>query len=354
MVDAEELYQDYRRRVLEAAASETHLALHGGKTKAFYGRTIVGEPFDLSENSGIVEYIPSELVITARAGTPLHEIEQTLAANGQMLPFEPPHYAAGGTLGGAIASGLSGPRRPWGGAPRDLLLGVKLMDGQGRILTFGGQVMKNVAGYDLSRLMAGALGSLGILLEVSVKVLPAPLQEWTLQFETDSAAAPGLLTNLLQKRLPVSASFARDKILRLRLACSEERLLAIQKSVGGERLESEEDFWLQLRDHGLEWFHTGQPLWRLSLPRTAQAELDAPTLDEWAGAQRWLISELPAAKIREAAACQGGHAVLFRNGARDGEIFHPLPERVADLHRRLKQVFDPQGVFNPGRLYPDC
>ena len=342
-----------QQQVLEAVGNGRALALQGGGSKAFYGRAISGEPLDLSGHRDIVSYEPTELVITARCGTPLQEIEAALAQQGQMLPFEPPHFTADGTLGGAIASGLGGPRRPWGGAPRDLLLGIQLLDGTGKIHKFGGQVMKNVAGYDLSRLMAGAMGTLGILLEVSIKVLPAPAQEHTLQFEADEAANRSLTLKMLRKGLPISATYAYRGVLRVRFACGEERFGQVQKRYGGEVYKDSPGFWQRLRDQQLDFFQGDTPLWRLSLPQAAPLDLPGPMLIEWGGAQRWLKSAQPAQKIRDAVAKQQGHAILFRNGDRSDEIFHPLSPRIASLHRQVKQVFDPQGIFNPGRVYAD-
>lgn len=345
-----DLSTEYQQRIQDAAAIGQHVALHGGNSKAFYGREVSGEPFDLSGHRGIVSYEPTELVITARAGTPLQEIEAALAEKGQMLPFEPPHFSPNSTIGGAIACGLSGPRRPWGGAPRDLLLGIKLLDGKGQILNFGGQVMKNVAGYDLSRLMAGAMGSLGILLEVSIKVLPAPAQEHTLQFEANEKANRTVTLKMLNKGLPISASYAYRGVLRVRFACSEARFKEIRTRFGGEPYTRTDDFWARLCNQQLDYFQDAAPLWRLSLPQTAPLNLGS-TLNEWTGAQRWLKSERSANEIRLALESQGGHAIMFRNGDRSGEIFHPLQDRLLSLQRQLKTVFDPQGIFNPGRLY---
>jgi glycolate oxidase FAD binding subunit len=350
---SQDLSQEFRQAVLDAASSGQPLALQGGGSKTFYGREIRGKVLDLSGHRGIVSYEPTELVITARGGTPLSELESAMSKKGQILPFEPPHFSSTSTIGGAIASGLSGPRRPWGGAPRDLLLGVKLLDGRGRILTFGGQVMKNVAGYDLSRLMAGAMGTLGILLEVSIKVLPAPKFEPSLQFEANEAANRRLTEKMLEKGLPISATYAHHGVMRVRFSCSRERLKEIQNRYGGELYESNPLFWQQLRDHRREFFDSDQPLWRLSLPQAAKLKLDRDTLHEWAGALRWLKSDLPALQIRQSVTAVGGHASCFRYGDRSGDIFHPLQERLGQIQQQLKTVFDPRGVFNPGRLYPD-
>ena len=350
----QDLSQSLQDAVLDACSSARPMQLIGSGSKRFYGRQPGSEePLQLSGHRGIVSYEPTELVITARGGTPLKEIEETLLAQGQMLPFEPPHFEDGGTIGGAIASGLSGPRRPWGGAPRDLLLGVKLLDGQGRILRFGGQVMKNVAGYDISRLMAGAMGTLGILLEVSVKVLPKPPEEQTLTFSCDSARADELITKMIGRAVPITATYSHDDRHGLRVSCSQQRLKQIQAKYGLDDAEHTDDFWPALRDHKMDFFHRQGPLWRVSISPSAKLELNEPTLNEWSGALRWAVSDRPAAEIRAVVESHGGHAVLFRNGDRSGEVFHPLPSRIAEIQRGLKEVFDPKRLFNPGRHYQD-
>ncbi|MCU7918204.1 MAG: glycolate oxidase subunit GlcE [Candidatus Thiodiazotropha sp. (ex Epidulcina cf. delphinae)] len=337
--------------VLDACHAKRRLRLVGSNSKGFYGRVAEGETLSLSDHRGVVSYAPTELVITARGGTPLVEIERLLAEKEQMLPFEPPHFNGGGTIGGAVAAGLSGPRRPWGGAPRDLLLGIKLLDGRGRILNFGGQVMKNVAGYDLSRLMAGALGTLGILLEVSVKVLPKPPQEHTLMFFSEDRNPWKVMRDLLGKAIPITATCSQGKRHKLRLACNERRLKQIQTTHGLETIENQQEFWQALRDQELDFFQCKAPLWRISLPPAAVLDPGNETLNEWANAQRWLVSERPAEEIRALAEEQTGHATLFRYGDRSGELFHPLQPRLAEIQRQLKQVFDPNGIFNPGRHY---
>ncbi len=341
--------------VREAWRNATPLQLVGSGSKDFYGReTRTGKVLDLSGNRGIVDYQPTELVITARGGTPLEEIEETLHAQGQMLPFDPPHFKSGGTLGGAIASGLGGPRRPWGGSPRDLLLGVKLLDGKGRILRFGGQVMKNVAGYDISRLMAGALGMLGVLLEVSVKVLPRPQEETGIRFTAAPQTATRVLTRMLNQAVPITATYQTGEENALRLACSGERARAILAQYG---ITPEDPlpgtFWSELRDHEHPFFKRDAPLWRLAVPPTACLDFDEPVLSEWAGGQRWLHSHRPDDEIRRQAEQQGGHATRFRGGDRTTEVFHPLHPRIADLQQDLKRVFDPKGIMNPGRLYAE-
>ena len=340
-----------REQVLDAHGSGTALAIRGGGTKAFYGRAVSCEPLDTAGHAGILSYEPTELVITARGGTPLAEVEQALAEQGQMLPFEPPRFAAGGTLGGALASGLAGPRRPWGGAPRDLLLGVKLLDGRGRVLEFGGQVMKNVAGYDLSRLMAGAMGTLGVLLEVSVKVLPRPAREISLVRAMEPGPAAELMQQLQGRPIPLTGAAYHDGELHLRVTGSAELTDDIARELQAKSRE-QDDFWERLRDFRLDFFAGDAPLWRLSLAPAAETELDAQCLIDWGGAQRWLRGEQQAEAMRELARRHGGHAILFRGGDRQGNLFQPLDPVQERLHRSLKAVFDPKGILNPGRLYP--
>jgi glycolate oxidase FAD binding subunit len=351
-----DLSQSLQTVVMDAVSHNRPLQLVGQGSKAFYGREPSGEVLSLAEHRGIIGYEPTELVITARSGTPLDEVEEVLREQGQMLPFEPPHFDGKGTIGGAIAAGLSGPRRPWGGAPRDQLLGIRLLDGQGRILKFGGQVMKNVAGYDLSRLMAGAMGTLGILLEVSVKVLPKPPVEHTLGFSAAPQQAGALLHKMVIEGVPVTASYTQGDGHKVRVACSEQRLEQIRKGYGLEVItEQHSGFWRSLRDQTHDYFDQQRPLWRLSLPTAADIDIDISDrmLTEWAGGLRWLATDRPAAEIRSMVQRQAGHATLFRHGDRSGEIFHPLHPRVAEIQGKLKQVFDPQGIFNPGRHYAE-
>jgi len=339
-------------QVRAAADRRQPLRLVGLGSKGFYGHPVEGEVLDLSGHSGIVRYEPTELVLTARAGTPIPEIEAALAANGQMLAFEPPGFAATASLGGAIASGLGGPRRPWGGAPRDLLLGTTLLDGRGRSLHFGGEVMKNVAGYDLSRLMAGALGTLGALLEISIKVLPAPKVERNLVLTMPRDRALQLMRDLSRQPAPLSAACHLEDRLYLRLSGNAASVAAWEKQIGGDA-GAGGDFWLDLRDHRLGFFRSERPLWRLSLPPASpRLDCEHEVLTDWAGAQRWVYSQCNAAEIRAEVAKVGGHAILFRHGDDKTPVFHPLSGPLERLHRGLKQTFDPAGILNPGRQYP--
>ncbi len=349
-----DLIEAWRERVRAAAAAGGSIGIRGGGTKAFYGRAEVGEPLDTRALRGIVNYEPSELVVTVRAGTPLAELEALLAGQGQMLAFEPPRFAPGGTVGGCVAAGLAGPRRAAVGGVRDFVLGLRMIDGRGDLLRFGGEVMKNVAGYDVSRAMAGSLGTLGLIVEVSLKVLPRPPAEASLRFELDEATALHRLNAWGGQPLPISASVWRGGVLTLRLSGAVAAVDAALRSLGGERLPAAEAdaLWAGLRDHTDAFFAGDVPLWRLSVPGDALAvALPGTQLVEWGGAQRWLCSTAPAADIRARTAALGGHATLFRHGDRGGDVFHPLPAPMWALQRNLKRAFDPAGVFSPGRLY---
>jgi glycolate oxidase FAD binding subunit len=356
---------------IRAAGSDRPLCIRGGGSKDFYGNPPRGEILDTRGHAGIVAYEPTELVITARCGTPLAEIETALAAQGQMLAFEPPHFSppspprggAGGggqaTLGGCVASGLSGPRRATAGAVRDFVLGVKMVNGNGSVLTFGGQVMKNVAGYDVARLMTGSLGTLGLLLEISLKVLPRPVAEASVRLEAPQEKAIELINGWAGKPLPITATCWCDDLLTLRLAGAGAAVTAARRQLGGEPLEATaaDDFWRRLREQQSDFFAGDSALWRLSLPSvTPVLALPGEQLIEWGGSLRWLKSGSDAAGVRNAAAQAGGHATLFRCGPElklGAGAFQPLPPALLTLHRRLKQSFDPLGIFNPGRMYPE-
>jgi glycolate oxidase FAD binding subunit len=291
-------------------------------------------------------------VITARAGPPIQEVESVLAERGQMLGFEPPHFAGGATIGGAIASGLAGPRRAFSGAPRDFVLGVRIVNGRGEQLRFGGEVIKNVAGYDVSRLMAGAMGTLGVLLEVSLKVIPMPRAETTVAIECDDKHAIGAIETLARRPSPLSATCYDGRVLTLRLSGTESAIAATARAIGGAARDDGPAFWRSLRDQTHRFFSSDQPLWRLSVPAAAALpDLPGSVLTEWGGAQRWLHGDIDAESIRQRATAAGGHATLFRCGDRAGDVFHPLPATLLALHFRLKQSFDPSGILNPGRLY---
>ena len=344
--------QGLRDRILAAAADGTPLAATGGGTKEFLGRITQAERFDVSGHRGIVSYEPTELVLSARGGTPLAEVTAALDERGQMLAFEPPSFGAEATIGGTIATGLSGPARPYAGAARDFVLGTRVLNGKGEVLRFGGEVMKNVAGYDVSRLMTGAFGTLGVLLDVSLKVLPRPAVSRTLAFDATAEEAIERCNAWATRPLPVTGACHDGERLRVRLAGTEGGVAAAAGALGGETADGDA-FWTALREHTLAFFtRNGAPLWRISVPPgAAMTEPDGDLLVDWGGALRWLRTEAPAADVRAAAERAGGHAVLFRGGDRTGEVFHPLQPAVRRIHERLKAAFDPAGIFNPGRMY---
>jgi glycolate oxidase FAD binding subunit len=360
-------------RVQDARASRTPLNICGGGTKAFYGEAPAGEPLDLRPLAGISSYEPSELVVTVRAGTPLAELEAALAERGQCLPFEPPRFpgpanegaqggVAGGTVGGMVAAGLAGPARAAVGSVRDYVLGVTVLNGRAEVLSFGGQVIKNVAGYDVSRLMAGSLGVLGVICEVSLKVLPTLPATTTLRLELDEATALRKLGEWGGQPLPLNASAWWEGTLVVRLSGAAAAVQSAASRLGGDVIEPSlaAAFWTGLRDQTDEFFAgagkavaAGASLWRLSVPPTTPPmKLSGEQLIEWGGGQRWLCTSTPPATLREAAAAVGGHATLWRAPQRVAGMFAPLKPPLDRLHREMKKAFDPDGIFNPGRLYP--
>ncbi|MCB1760493.1 MAG: glycolate oxidase subunit GlcE [Gammaproteobacteria bacterium] len=353
MIADNDILESLQQQVQEAAARNTPLRLVGGDSKSFLGNSDNGEPLSLAAHRGIVNYEPKELVITARAGTPLRDIELTLAAQQQRLAFEPPHFGDGATLGGTIACGLSGPARPYAGSARDFVLGVRMLNGRGENLRFGGEVMKNVAGYDVSRLMCGAMGTLGVLLEISLKVLPGPEREITLVQERTPEEAIRVVNAWAARPIPLTASCYDGLHLYVRISGVAEAVAAGRDLVGGTELPDSDTIWQDIREHRHAFFDSTRPLWRLSLPpRTAPLALPGKELIDWGGAQRWLLSDAPGTSIRRIVAEHGGHATLFRRGV-EHERFHPLSDALLKLHQRLKQAFDPVAILNPGRLYPD-
>jgi glycolate oxidase FAD binding subunit len=367
-------------RIRAAATDATRLTIRGGGTKNFYGEAAQGEPLGTSELTGITSYEPTELVVTARAGTPLVELEAALAEAGQCLPFEPPRFVhpadpgiRGGTVGGMVAAGLSGPARASVGAVRDYVLGATLVNGRGEVLTFGGQVMKNVAGYDVSRVLAGSLGTLGVIAEVSLKVLPMASAQATLRFDCSQADALRLLNDWGGRPLPLNASYwvedAGHAVLYLRLRGAVAAVDAACGHLGGERMDDAQvaSDWEACRDQTLAWFTDRRPdhdLWRVSVPQTAPVlRIDAAPLVEWHGGQRWY--RLPpgrSAQVRDAARVAGGHAMLFVAASVDGTgaaarfipKFDTLSAPLARIHNALMHEFDPHAVFDRDRLYPSA
>ena len=341
-------------RVRHAAAQRTPLRIRGGGTKDFYGRSPNRDCalLDLSGHQGILAFEPTELVLTARAGTPLSRVEQALADAGQRLPFEPPAFGEAATIGGVVAAGLSGPRRPWGGAVRDAVLGVRIINGRGEVLAFGGQVMKNVAGYDVSRLMAGSMGTLGVLLEVSLKVLPKSALETTVTHRLSATESVERLMQWSQKAQAITAACHDGETLYVRACGGERSLQATLELIGGEPLEDSRTFWRSVREHTHPFFLGEAPLWRVSVPPASPPlDLGVPVFKDWGGALRWARGDLDPGMVRQRAAALGGHATLFRGHDGSAEVFQPLPPALLTLHRRIKQAMDPAGIFNPGRIY---
>ena len=350
-------------QVDRARSQRAPLDIRGGGTKTFYGGPPKGEPLEVKELEGISSYEPTELVVTARAGTALAELEAVLDAQGQCLPFEPPRFSAGGTVGGMTAAGLSGPARASVGSVRDHVLGVTLLNGRGEVLTFGGQVAKNVAGYDVSRLLVGSLGILGVICEVSLKVLPMNRATATLCFDWNESRALEQVNLWASQPLPMHASAWHEGRLRVRLSGAVAAVEAAISKLGGTPIAADAAtaWWLSLRDQTQEFFALsgtelarGECLWRLSLPSTAPpVELPGRQIIEWNGAQRWWRTGAEPEQVRAAAARAGGHAILIRGADKSGGVFTPLPGALLRLHRGLKQAFDPACIFNPGRLYAE-
>ena len=339
--------------VARARDDRKPLYIRGGDSKRhLLGRDCQAEPLDISGHRGIIDYQPGELVVTARAGTPLADIRELLAQHQQMLPFEPPLFGGRATIGGTLACNLSGPGRPWYGSIRDMVLGVRLINGQAQLLKFGGQVMKNVAGYDVSRLQAGALGTLGVISEVSLKVLPMPEHSTTLVYALDASQALELMNRRAREPRPLSGAFWLDGQLYLRISGAASAVQQTASDWGGERSQQAEETWSQLREMSLPFFQDKGSLWRVSI--NSVAPLSTPpeaTLIDWAGAQRWLSGEADFTRLQESVAAAGGHACLFRGGDRSGEVRQTLDPVQQCLQQRLKKAFDPHGIFNPGRLY---
>jgi glycolate oxidase FAD binding subunit len=350
------MLEQFADTIRRAGAEGRHLRIRGGGGKDFYGVALEGDVLDTAAYAGVVDYDPSELVITVRAGTPVAEVERVLAERGQMLAFEPPRLNGAGTLGGAIASGFSGPRRVAAGSARDFVLGVRVLDARGRDLSFGGRVMKNVAGYDLSRFVAGSFGTLALITEMSLKVLPRPVAEATLRFAMDETAALEAMNRWAGQPLPISSTCLHDGVLWVRLSGARAAVDAALGRMGGERVaEAEaEALWTSLRDQTHPFFAGAGTLWRLSIRSTAAPLKLGPQLIEWHGALRWIAATLPADTAHAAAANSGGHATLYRGEAATRAAgIQRLAPGVLALQQRLKKALDPQGVFGPYRLHPD-
>jgi glycolate oxidase FAD binding subunit len=350
-------------QVRAARKDRRHLRIRGGGTKDFYGEAPRGDVLDVRHHAGVISHEPSELYITAKGGTTLREVELLLGRANQCLAFEPPRFGAASTVGGMVAAGLSGPARASVGCVRDFVLGATLINGRAEVLRFGGQVMKNVAGYDVSRVLAGSMGILGLIADVSLKVLPIARSTLTLRFSGDQARAITMLQELGARALPLSASAWCNGVLMLRFSGAQAAVISARQALGGELMDGAmaDAFWDGMRDQRDAWFaeagyavQDGAVLWRLSVPAgTAPLPLEGATLIEWGGAQRWLVSRAPLATVRHAVLSVGGHATIYHTRHKVSGIFTPLEGPLQTIHRNLKSSFDPDRVFNPGRLYPD-
>ena len=374
MTNASQNIESLVERIKSAANTGTPLRIRGGGTKDFYGQSLQGDILDTAGLNGISSYEPSELVVTVKAGTPLTELEAVLAEKNQCLPFEPPHFKPGATVGGMVAAGLSGPARASSGSVKDFVLGVNMVNGKGEALHFGGTVMKNVAGYDVSRLMAGSMGTLGLITEVSLKVLPIAPAEATLKFECTQQQAIDRLNAWGAQPLPLNASCwvaeSGQGSLYLRLRGAVAAVDAAIKKMGAEHggvlqnaasgNETVAADWQALRNHGMDFFKLkgDECLWRLSVPDTVPDLQLGDTIVEWHGAQRWVkLPDSEAARLRSQVSALGGNAILFiaakAINTPTTAVFNPLKAPLDRIHRKLKQEFDPAGIFNRGRMFTD-
>ena len=341
--------------VKNALDTNTRLSIQAGNTKSFYGNAIQENILDVSEHQGIIDYEPSELFITARCGTKLKEIENVLSEHNQMLSFEPPHFGDNATLGGAIACGLSGPRRPYYGAARDCVLGAHIINGKAEYLRFGGQVMKNVAGYDASRLMCGSLGTLAIIMQLSLKVIPRPQAEMTLVFEYPQDVALHKMNQWAQTDLPITATYYEEGNLYIRVAGVEMTLKNVKNNLGGSEINGGEFVWQLIKEQQREFFNSSLPLWRVVIPSNcSNLDIQGPSAMEWNGGLRWIKSEEDCKKIFSIAKTNQGHATLFRAKNKPQDSFQPLEKSIKNIHTKIKHAFDPNCVFNPGKMYSWC
>jgi glycolate oxidase FAD binding subunit len=354
-----ELIEQYQQQIRHAASNDQALRIRGGGSKDFYGGPLIGDILNVAGYTGVIDYEPKELVLTVRAGTPLVEVEKLVDNAGQMLPFEPPYFGSASTIGGTVACGFSGPRRPYSGAVRDFVLGARIINGKAEDLHFGGRVIKNVAGFDVSRLMVGALGTLGVLLDLSFKVLPKPQSTRTLRFELDAATAIINMNEWAGQPLPLSATCWHEGVLQVRLSGAQVAVDAAQRNLGGDVMADDKAhaWWLALREHQHAHFAASQPLWRVSVPTTTAMHAFngvKPPFIEWGGGLRWYSGSLDGEAVRGYAASVGGHATLFRGATdaqREAGVFQPLEAAVDKIHHRLKASFDPANTFNRKRMY---
>lgn len=358
----------FKEQIDSAISNKTRLRITGSGSKDWYGNTLQGIPLCTREYAGVISYQPDELVITVRSGTSLKEVEDLLKEKNQQFPFEPPHFGEHATIGGMIASGLAGPGRISAGGLRDFVLGCKIMDGTGSVMNFGGTVMKNVAGYDVSRLMPGSLGTLALLLDVSIKVLPITAAEQTLKLKIDQHETIELINLLASQPWPINASawlgdHVNELYIRLRgaRAAVEVATEHLSQTYGMSTIDTNQanHFWHDLKEQNLPWFersNQNQQLWRIALPTTTKPlSFSNSTLLEWHGGQRWLKGPQDIAELKQVALAHGGHASLFRGPQKSAHTLNsladnPLTKPLQTVEDRLRKTFDPHGIFSTERL----
>jgi len=349
--DKTEQWLDYVRQAVE---TEAPFNIKGNNTKAFLGSPEELPELIVASHCGVIDYEPTELVVTARTGTPINELKQILSAENQMMPFEPPVFGDNDTLGGVMACGLSGPRRMYAGSARDYVLGTRVINGRGENLRFGGEVMKNVAGYDVSRLQIGAMGTLGLLLDISMKVLPKPEVEMTILREHSISNDTSPLVSLARQPLPISATAILDKRCWLRLSGSAQSVQAAASLIGGTTVPDGDTLWYELSSLKHSFFKQPGDLWRISIADYAPAlPISGEWLLEWGGAQRWLVTDASAEEVFSCCKDAGAHATRYRGNDSNSPGFQPLSGSVLNIHRRVRAAFDPSGLFNPGRYHSE-
>ena len=345
------MIEHWQSQIKAAAAKGAKLAIRGGGSKAFCSPAATGDAIDTREHAGIVDYEPNELVVVVRCGTRIANVEKTMADAGQMLAFEPPHFGEGATIGGMVASGLSGPRRPYAGALRDFVLGCKVLDGKGDHLSFGGKVMKNVAGFDVSRLLTGSQGTLGVITEAAFKCLPLPKAQQTRVFELDAQTAIERMNRWYAEANPITATTWVGGKLYVRLAGAEPAVKSAASTLGGEGLADDVMWWRDWREQKQSFFADEYALIRVACKSTAPwgdltNDADKQAID-WGGAQRWLRgSSIALSAIREWARAQGGHTSVFRGAASATERLETLQPALADVQTKIKASFDPYNIFS--------
>ena len=349
-----DIKQQLIEQVRDAVNDKASMTVRAGGTKEWLGRLAsTDRVIETASHSGIVSYQPVELVMTARAGTTISEIESVLEENNQMLACEPPRFGGLATLGGSLAANVSGPGRPWYGSIRDHVLGVNLINGDAEYLRFGGQVMKNVAGYDLSRLQAGAMGGLGLMTEISLKVLPKPATTRTLKFAMGQAEAITRMNEMSGQPKPMTAAYWYNDELFIRLAGAASAVDATAASWGGDELEPEQakQVWSNLQDQDSDLYKADK-VWRFSVRSNAAVfDLAGDALINWGGAERWYTNDLSLEEMASMAEAAGGQVSLYRGGDRSSEVMHPQTKPVQTLQQRIKHSIDPNGLLNPGRVF---